>query len=158
DTLWRKEILPDGRTLFEDRTVEAGLGIDSLPMTGWGTALADFDQDGCLDLVVANGHIRRDQALVYHYDNPPILWRGDFAGRFANVTSLAGDYFRTLHQGRGLACADLDDDGDLDLVVVHHHAPSVILWNETPRPGNWLVVKMRGRAPNRDAIGARLGA
>ena len=158
DTLWRKEILPNGQVLFEDRTHEAGLGIDSLPTTGWGIALADFDQDGSLDMMVTNGHIRRERALLYHYENPPLLWRNGGEGRFANVTATGGDYFRSLHQGRGLACGDLDDDGDLDLVVVHHHAPSVILWNETPRRGHWLMVKLRGRPPNRDAIGARLTA
>jgi hypothetical protein len=146
------------KVLFEDRTHEAGLGTDSLPTTGWGIALADFDHDGLLDMMVTNGHIRPERTLQYHYENPPLLWHNAGAGRFANVTAGAGDYFRSLHQGRGLACGDLDEDGDLDLVVVHHHAPSVILWNETPRRGHWLMVRLRGRPPNRDAIGARLTA
>ncbi|HZW30938.1 MAG TPA: CRTAC1 family protein [Isosphaeraceae bacterium] len=158
DTLWRKEVLPNGQVLFEDRTQEAGLAVDSMPTTGWGIALADFDQDGSLDMMVTNGHIRRERPLLYNYENPPLLWRNGGEGRFANVTATGGDYFQAMHQGRGLACGDLDDDGDLDLVIVHHHAPSVILWNETPRRGHWLMVKLRGRPPNRDAIGARLTA
>src|SRR5204863_8631250 len=117
-----------------------------------------FDQDGALDMVVTNGHIRREPTQRYPYENPPILWRNVGGGRFANVTAGAGDYFRSLHVGRGLACGDLDDDGDLDLVIVHHHAQSVILWNESRRRGTWLTVQLKGRGANRDAIGARLMA
>ncbi len=156
DTLWRARH-GDGTALYyQDQTNEAGLAVDTKVLTGWGTCFADFDLDGRLDLVATNGHIRRERVLRHPYENPPILWRNAGAGRFANVTAGAGDYFRALHTGRGLACGDLDDDGDLDLVVVHHHAPSVILWNETPRRGNWLIVKLRGRGSNRDAIGTRL--
>jgi hypothetical protein len=157
-TLWRARSTPEAGLFYHDQTNEAGLAADTRNLTGWGTVFADFDLDGRLDLIATNGHIRREPSQVYAYENPAILWHNRGGGRFANVTASAGDYFRGLHMGRGLACGDLDDDGDLDVVIVHHYAPSVILWNETPRRGNWLMIKLRGRAPNCDAIGARLTA
>jgi hypothetical protein len=158
DTLWRAYRGPQGGILYQDQTNEAGLAVDSRPLTGWGTVLADFDQDGHLDLIATNGHIRREPAQLYPYENPPIIWRNRGTGRYENVTATAGAYFQKLHMGRGLACGDLDGDGDLDVVIVHHHAPSVILWNESAGKGNFLKVNLHGHAPNRDAIGARLTA
>ncbi len=156
-TLWRKERLPDGAMLFEDRTQEAGLAVDTLPTTGWGLALVDFDQDGLLDLVIANGHIRPEPSQTYTYENPPLLWRNSGqAGRFVNLSADGGPYFRSRHLGRGLAAGDLDGDGDLDLVITHHHENSVVLWNESPGQGNYLILDLRGAGKNRDAIGARI--
>jgi enediyne biosynthesis protein E4 len=156
DTVWRAYAGAESGIYYQDQTGEAGLAIDTRPLTGWGTVLADLDLDGHLDLVATNGHIRREPSQIYPYQNPPIIWRNEGSGRFANVTTGAGAYFQALHMGRGLACGDLDGDGDLDLVIVHHHAPSVVLWNESPRKGSFLVVNLHGRGANRDAIGARL--
>ena len=156
-TLWRGLQSKSGRS-YRDQTNEAGIGSESRPMTGWGIALADFDHDGHLDLVQTNGHLRREPGQSYVYENPPLLWRNDGAGRFRNVGAGAGPYFRSNHVGRGLAAGDLDGDGDIDLVVVHHHAPSVVLWNDSPRRGNAIVLRLVGRGGNRDAIGAKVVA
>ncbi len=159
DTLWCA--LPassPGTILFDDRTKLAGLGTASRPMTGWGVAFADLDADGLLDIAITNGHIRPEPHQTYRWECPPLLWRGAPKGRFEDVSATAGPYFSGLHMGRGLASGDLDNDGDLDLVIVHYEAPSVVLWNDSPALGGSVFLDLIGRGKNRDAIGARLTA
>jgi enediyne biosynthesis protein E4 len=121
-------------------------------MVGWGTGLVDFDNDGRLDVLVANGH------LMHHLpgsgqDQRPLLFRQS-GGRFHDVGLGAGPYFSSLRSGRGCAFGDLDDDGDSDVVIVHQNQCVVLLRNDSARAGSSLRLRLEGRVSNRSAIGA----
>jgi len=148
-----------GDGLFLDATASYGLAIDSLPWVGWGCALADLDRDGWPDLFVANGHIDDNRRLLGQespYAEPALLHQNLGGRRFRLATRDAGPYFESGHVGHGAAFGDLDDGGDIDLVVNHKDGPPAVLRNDTPSDHRWVRLHLTGRRSNRDAIGARV--
>ena len=132
---------------------------DSLPWVGWGCALADFDNDGWPDCFVANGQVDDNLELIGHtnpYLQPALLHRNVDGKRFQLATRNAGAYFECDHVGRGVAYGDLDNDGDMDLVVNHKGGPAALLRNDTASPHHWIRLRLEGTHSNRDAVGARV--
>jgi hypothetical protein len=149
--------------LFDDRTVQSGLARHDLALTGFGTAFLDLEHDGDLDLAVANGRVRRGERAGDRlgpfwslYAEAQLLLLNDGAGEYENAMTRAGRFAETA-VGRGLAFGDLDDDGDLDLVLTETDNVVRLFRNDAPPAGqHWLLVRaVTGR---RDAIGARVTA
>jgi len=149
-----------GKGPFSVDTYPAGLGEVSLLMTGWGTDMFDYDNDGDLDIVVTNGHPMDDIELdsdIITYAERPFLFENDGRGRFAEVGRERGAYFGALDVGRGLATADYDNDGDVDLVVATSNRRVTLLRNDGGNAvGHWITLRLEGVRCNRDAIGARV--
>jgi enediyne biosynthesis protein E4 len=142
---------------FLDATPYFGLASDTRPFVGWGTALADFDNDGWPDNFVANGHVDDNRRLLGQaedYEEPPLLFANLKGRRFRLATRDAGPYFDAGHVGRGAAFGDLDDDGDI--VVNHQDRPPALLRNDSKNDNRWIRLEMRGTRSNRDAVGARV--
>ncbi len=145
---------------FEDATEEVGLGAVSGRYTRFGVVLADFDNDGRLDIYQANGRVDRGEGVLAENDEfaePNVLYRGGANGRFVEVLPLGGTAAPLVRTSRGLAIGDVDDDGGLDLLVVNRDAAPYLLMNRAPNRGNWVRFRVR-LASGRDAHGAMVAA
>jgi hypothetical protein len=146
-----------GSGLFVDGRHLAGIADASLPMLAFGVALADLDQDGDLDLAVANGHILDNAAELRpqsRFEQPNQVLENLGGGRFRELFGTG--FEKPVRASRGLAAGDLDGDGDLDLVVVSSNERADVYENVTEAPGRWLEVDLRSEGANRLGVGARV--
>jgi enediyne biosynthesis protein E4 len=143
-----------GGGLFADATMGAGLDAPSRPKTGFGVAALDADCDGRLDLFVANGHVDdRPWANSRMAQSALFFWGQN--GRFVVSDRSADSYFARAVVGRGVAAGDLNNDGSVDLVVVHRDAPASLLYNQASG-GHWLGLRLRGTRSGRTPIGTKI--
>jgi hypothetical protein len=150
NTLYRNH----GEGGFQDETGLLGLHAPTLFYLAFGVLMADYDQDGRQDVLIANGHIENFPGNPLHHQRPQ-MFTYDGHKRWVESTDQAGDYFRGKYVGRAVAGCDHDDDGDLDVAVAHENAPAALLRNESER-GHWLKFLFRGRESNRRGINCRV--
>ena len=141
-----------GNGLFEDITEESGVAAAMAGKGSWGAQLFDYDNDGNLDIVAANGTA---EELVPQY---PLLLENDGTGHFKNVGKEHGSYFSTKRSGRALAVWDFDNDGDLDIIVSHldKQGTPVLLRNDGGNKNHWLGLTLKGKDGPAAAIGAKV--
>jgi hypothetical protein len=149
---------PDGDR-FVDASFATKTGPGSLPYVGWGTEFLDYDNDGLPDLIAVNGHVypQMDQArrgASAGYRQRKLLYHNRGDGTFDEVAAQYGSVLTEDRVSRGLAIGDLDNDGRIDVVINDLDGSPQVLKNVLAPAGHWLIVSLRGRAPNTDGIGA----
>jgi hypothetical protein len=135
---------------FEDHTTRSQVAVACGQYTGWGGLLFDYDNDGYLDLFVANGNPHHE------YTEEDVLLLNDKTGVFKDVSKTSGDYFQSKKVGRGSTFGDYDNDGDLDLLIVNLNDEAKLLRNDGGNRNNWLTISPTLSDPLTDAIGARV--
>ncbi len=170
--------LNDGQGIFDDSTIDAGLGPASRLFTSFGTTWIDYDNDGWLDLITVSGAVKKIEELARRGDPFPVHQRNqlfrnlglisapsarpgarDGAGggiRFEEVTADAGEVFELSEVSRGAIAGDVDNDGDADVLVVNNSGPVRLLINQVGDRRHWLGLRLLGAGGRRDMLGARV--
>ena len=148
----------DGKGSCDDRTFAAGIGLNTRWL-GWGVGFLDLDNDGWLDLFLANGHVYPEVQRVQTeagYQQQKIVYRNLANGRFEDISKRLGPPVMTPAASRGAAFGDLDNDGDIDVVINNVHAEPDLFRLDSLTGAHWLTLKLIGTRSNRSAIGARV--
>jgi hypothetical protein len=150
----------DGRGTFEDARVATGIAALTSGVTGFGTDWIDYDNDGWLDLFVANGAVniiesQRGQPNPFRMKNQ--LFHNAGNGRFTDASAAGGPAFERAEISRGAAFGDIDNDGDVDIVVTTSAGPVRLLLNQGTSGNHWIDIALRDSPGNRFGAGARIG-
>jgi hypothetical protein len=149
-----------GRLDFDDVTVRSGLGVETRYVS-WGNGIVDLDNDGLPDLFWVTGSVFPEveqKHPEFPHKTPRVLFRNLGGGRFEELLDAAGPAIAEAHASRGVAFGDLDNDGDLDILIMNINEPPSLLRNDVSGAGHWLKVKLVGTRSNTSAIGAVITA
>ena len=147
-----------GGGMFDDRTYQAGLGVNTR-LLGWGVSFMDFDNDGWLDILVANGHVYPEvdgTQVDAAYAERKYLYRNLRNGQFEDVSTQGGAGIMTDAKARGFAVGDYDNDGNLDAIVNCVNAVPQLLRCDSTLKRSWIKIRVVGTKSNRTGIGARI--
>lgn len=148
----------EGR-MFEDVGITSGIGAATLAPVTWGAGFVDFDNDGDHDIFVACGHLEDtielyDTSETYFQEN--LLFTNNGEGKFENVSKTGGDGMKVKLSSRGAGFDDMDEDGDIDVVILNSRREPTILRNDSKNSNHWIQIRLRGVKTNRNGVGARV--
>jgi len=148
----------NGDESFTYATLVSSLGELTRLLAGWGMRIFDYDNDGAKDLFLANSHvmdnIEKTQPHLRYLQKPLLLKRN--GKKFQDVSPASGDVFQQVWASRGASFGDLDNDGDIDVVVSNCNGPAYVIRNEGGNRNHWIGLELQGKKSNRDGIGARV--
>jgi len=154
-TLYRQ----DKGMFFTDVAFASKVAQISIPYVGWGTDFIDFDNDGWIDVLEVNGHVYPQVDSIEGgagYAQRVLLFHNEHNGTFSEVGANCGDALMVRRVSRGAAFGDLDNDGDIDVVINNLDGTPTVLRNDGGNKNNWINIKTVGSKKNRDALGAQV--